>query len=370
MKKLLSFCLAGILICGATFAANDPDMQTVTSKRYVINELDKLQDKIPGTSGTKAVTLTGTRGGIEPTEVKESLGSSNSDPALPNVSAVNTGLSTKQDEIPAVNTNTVVTYTGTAGQIGQKGIYQDTGTYAAQSDNLIDAGTFNEALRTGLNNEFVCADTMPGTETCWLWTISAKQKLTLPNGYTELEYIESTGTQYINTRVSATANFDICIDGMLIRPYDGSRELFGVFPDDYSDLKVELFDNSLFASYISGSATWGGIDYGGVNNRFYICLSPHRILHSGGSKRINERPYSPTGAPVVLFGSHGVIGRIYGAEFYDGTTPTFHGIPARQDSDGKVGLYDLINERFLVNQSNGDDFIPGPEVGVYIPQGQ
>ena len=43
---------------GVAFATGDPDMQTVTSKRYVINELDKLQDKIPGTSGTKAVTLT------------------------------------------------------------------------------------------------------------------------------------------------------------------------------------------------------------------------------------------------------------------------------------------------------------------------
>ena len=155
---------------GVAFATGDPDMQTVTSKRYVINELDKLQDKIPGTSGTKAVTLTGSRGGIEPTAVKDDLGSNLSDPALPNVSAVNTGLATKQNEIPAVNTNTVVTYTGTAGQIGQKGIYQDTGTYAAQSDNLIDAATFNESLRNGLNSEFICADYAPTGE-CWLWTI-------------------------------------------------------------------------------------------------------------------------------------------------------------------------------------------------------
>ena len=249
MKKLLSFCLAGILICGATFAANDPDMQTVTSKRYVINELDKLQDKIPGTSGTKAVTLTGTRGGIEPTEVKESLGSSNSDPALPDVGAVNTGLSTKQNEIPAVNTNTVVTYTGTAGQIGQKGIYQDTGAYAAQSDNLIDAATFNEALRTGLNNEFVCAggeDSYSPTGECWLWTIGNTYNANAQ------QYVSAVGTGYQDGTPTPTNP----IEPVFYRQGDMILRKVGDYADSY-DATTQKITRRVGVKVLDGTEIFG-----------------------------------------------------------------------------------------------------------------
>ena len=187
MKKLLSLLL---IICSIGVAYAD-DKSTVTSLKYVTDELNTRQDKFGANDG-KAMTFTNVAGGNAPRDVKSSLGSNTSDNGLPTVSAVNTGLDDKQNTIPAVNTNTVVTYTGTPGTLGQKGIYQDTGTYASQQDNLIDAGTFNEALRTGLNSEFVCSENMPGTNNCWLWTIDNDY-----NG-TTVNYISATGTGYQN----------------------------------------------------------------------------------------------------------------------------------------------------------------------------
>ena len=166
MKKLLSLLL---IICSIGVAYAD-DKSTVTSLKYVTDELNTRQDKFGANDG-KAMTFTNVAGGNTPRDVKESLGTSTSDNGLPTVSAVNTGLDDKQNTIPAANTNTVVTYTGTPGTLGQKGIYQDTGTYASQQDNLIDAGTFNAALRNGLENEFVCADRDPVSNQCWLWSI-------------------------------------------------------------------------------------------------------------------------------------------------------------------------------------------------------
>ena len=168
MKKLLSLLL---IICSIGVAYAD-DKSTVTSLKYVTDELNTRQDKFGANDG-KAMTFTNAAGGNLPRDVKENLGTSTTDSGLPTVSAVNTGLENKQDEIGAANTNTVVTYTGTPGTLGQKGIYQDTGTYATQSDNLIQASTFNAALRNGLENEFVCAGTDDGTANgnCWLWTI-------------------------------------------------------------------------------------------------------------------------------------------------------------------------------------------------------
>ncbi|MBO4582690.1 MAG: hypothetical protein J5714_01355, partial [Alphaproteobacteria bacterium] len=110
------------------------------------------------------------------------LGNSTSDTSLPMVGGVNTKLATKQDEIPAKNTNTVLTYTGVAGTVGEKGIYQDTGTYASQTDSLIDAGTFNTALKNGLDNEFVCAG-YAATGECWLWSVDNTTTNTIQKSY-------------------------------------------------------------------------------------------------------------------------------------------------------------------------------------------
>ena len=176
MKKLLSLLL---IICSIGVAYAD-DKSTVTSLKYVTDELNTRQDKFGANDG-KAMTFTNVAGGNAPRDVKTNLGSNTSDNGLPTVSAVNTGIATKQDEIGAANTNTVVTYTGVAGTVGQKGIYQDTGTYASQQDNLIDAGTFNAALRNGLENEFVCADRDPVSNQCWLWTIDNATENQSPN---------------------------------------------------------------------------------------------------------------------------------------------------------------------------------------------
>ena len=172
MKKLLSLLL---IMCSIGVAYAD-DKSTVTSLKYVTDELNTRQDKFGANDG-KAMTFTNVAGGNLPRDVKASLGSNTTDSGLPTVSAVNAGLDDKQDEIGAVNTNTVVTYTGTPGTLGQKGIYQDTGTYATQSDNLIQASTFNAALRNGLENEFVCADRDPVSNQCWLWTIHNEENV-------------------------------------------------------------------------------------------------------------------------------------------------------------------------------------------------
>ena len=197
MKKLLSLLL---IICSIGVAYAD-DKSTVTSLKYVTDELNTRQDKFGANDG-KAMTFTNVAGGNAPRDVKSSLGSNTSDTGLPTVSAVNAGLDDKQNTIPAANTNTVVTYTGVAGTLGQKGIYQDTGTYASQQDNLIDAGTFNAALRNGLENEFVCADRDPVSNQCWLWTIDNTY-----NGVTE-NYVSATGTGYQNGTPTPTNPID------------------------------------------------------------------------------------------------------------------------------------------------------------------
>ncbi len=186
MKKFLLFGLmAAIMPAVAEEAA---DRKTATSLKYVTHELDTRQDKF-GADTNKAMEYTNAAGTVQKRAVTSELGSSTSDTSLPMVGGVNTKLATKQDDIDPVNDHTAVTYTGQPGGIGRKGIYQTTGTYTEQSDNLIDAKTFNAALKNGLDSEFRCSDNRdPVSGLCWLYTIH--------NTYEESAqpYISATGT--------------------------------------------------------------------------------------------------------------------------------------------------------------------------------
>ena len=240
MKKLLSLLL---IICSIGVAYAD-DKSTVTSLKYVTDELNTRQDKFGANDG-KAMTFTNAAGGNLPRDVKASLGTSTSDSGLPTVSAVNTGLENKQDEIGAANTNTVVTYTGTPGTLGQKGIYQDTGTYAAQQNNLIQASTFNAALRNGLENEFVCADRDPVSNQCWLWTIDNDY-----NG-TTVNYISATGTGYQNGTPTPTNP----IDPVFYRQGNMILRRVGGYADSY-DATTHKITRNVGVKVFDGTEDW------------------------------------------------------------------------------------------------------------------
>ncbi len=168
MKKFLLFGLiAAIMPAVAEEAA---DRKTATSLKYVEHELDTRQNKFTAEQN-KAMEYTNTAGDVQKRTVKSDLGSDTSDTSLPMVGGVNTKLNQKQDDIGPVNDHTAVTYTGQPGGIGQKGIYQTTESYAEQSDNLIDAKTFNAALKNGLDSEFICSEFKPDTNLCWVYSI-------------------------------------------------------------------------------------------------------------------------------------------------------------------------------------------------------
>ena len=202
MRKFMIFGLFAAFI-GFAFADDIADRQTVTSLTYVNDELSEKQDIFGAQSGTKVATFTNTAGEITPREVKSDLGNNTNDTALPTVSAVNTGLDATQDTLGAnKHADYVATYTNAPGELGEKGIYQDSGTYAEQQNALVDAGTFNAALQNGLDNEFVCANRPdaydPVTGNCWLWEIHNKTENKSPNLFNVSKIASSPSYGFIN----------------------------------------------------------------------------------------------------------------------------------------------------------------------------
>ncbi len=170
MKKFLMF---GLVVAIMPAVAEDAaDRKTATSLKYVEHELDTRQNKF-GAEQNKAMEYTNTAGDVQKRTVKSDLGSDTSDTSLPMVGGVNTKLNQKQDDIDPVNDHAAVTYTGQPGGIGRKGIYQTTESYAEQRNDLIDAKTFNAAIKNGLDSEFKCREDNldPVSNLCWLYTI-------------------------------------------------------------------------------------------------------------------------------------------------------------------------------------------------------
>ncbi len=199
LKKFLLFGLiAAILPAVAEEAA---DRKTATSLKYVEHELSMRQNKFTAEQN-KAMEYTNSAGTVQKRAVTSDLDNGGTD-SLPMVGGVNVKLNMKQDDIAAVNDHTAVTYTGQPGGIGRKGIYQTSESYANQSDNLIDAKTFNAALKNGLDSEFVCREDNldPVSGLCWLYTIHNNIGGMLPDGYTELEYVKNNTQTLIDTGI-------------------------------------------------------------------------------------------------------------------------------------------------------------------------
>ena len=206
LKKLFVFGLLAAVL--PAFAEEVADRKTATSLKYVEHELDTRQDKFTAEQN-KAMEYTDSAGTVQKRTVKSDLGTNTSDTSLPMVGGVNVKLATKQDDIAAVNDHTAVTYTGTAGQIGQKGIYQTSESYVEQSDNLIDAKTFNAALKRGLDSEFLCSEYKPGTDLCWVWSIhnTGDNNLFTTAGATLNKYYSESGTEGNGTYPQYGYNF-------------------------------------------------------------------------------------------------------------------------------------------------------------------
>ena len=353
--RIMKILLCGLLMALPVFAEETEDRQTATSLHYVSHELDTRQNKL--TAGTNAaLTYTNTAGGVGQRTVKENLNGGTTDTSLPQVNAVNAGLDTKQNDIATIDDHTAVTYTSQVGTIGQKGIYQTDGTYAAQSDNLIDAKTFNAALKNALDSEFVCADRpdayAPGTNTCWLWQIH--EGIRVP-------YISATGTVTQNGTPTPTSP----IEPVFYRQGDMILRRVGDYADSY-DATTHKITRRVGEKMFNGTENWR---YRDDLNGFLINVGDSDIQNN------DYRPYCThlvTRRATDGFGGTNYVKRGANSNtwffFVEGitTVPEFKQWLADQYADGTpVTLYYL-----LVTPTEEDWTETTYNENVYLPQNQ
>ena len=193
--------------------------------------------------------------------------------------------------------------------------------------------------------------------------------MALPSGYTPLEYIESTGSQYVDTGFKPNQDTRVVCDFQVIGTATTWRSIFGT--------RNNTSNANTFAFWIDGSGKFGS---------FYtpsgsIAYFPTTLSATGRHVVDMNKNVSTIGADVVtqtyqtiscgyslyLFAvntantaEHYCPVRIYSCKVFDNGTIIRDYLPV-QRSDGEVGLLDQVNFVFYPDAA-GVGFVAGPEV--------
>lgn len=196
----------------------------------------------------------------------------------------------------------------------------------------------------------------------------------LPVGYKELEYIETSGTQVIDTGVfpNQDTSFELDIDILETNKTDHRHFFSANSTTAYFAHRITADFTGLATRYATGALQTipGGKPYG-----------RKKIVRNKNVLRVNdgEEVVSPTGKFSISYGiaigghcsSSGISQtsnvRIYPCNIKgNGTDLTRDFVPCQNES-GKNGLYDLVSKAFFGNAiPGGSDFIAGPEI-TYPP---
>lgn len=184
--------------------------------------------------------------------------------------------------------------------------------------------------------------------------------MALPSGYTKLDYIESSGTQYINTGFTPKGNSRVVMDfeNMLI-PADAAA-LFGARTDTEKNVFGMWFDTTAVQPHY-GSVGYNTkpIAVSSYNVRQIYDLNKGVATVGGTSVTFSQLTFNSSCALTLLaMNTNGEVderrasGKIYSAKVYDNGTLVRDFIPCKNAS-GTIGLWDNVNSVFYANAGTG-----------------
>lgn len=192
----------------------------------------------------------------------------------------------------------------------------------------------------------------------------------LPAGYTELEYIQSSGAQYIDTGFVPNSNTRIVSD---FEAMDGPYQfvsIFGQRSSSNADGTFLFMQNGVFNAMYGTSYTSFDNDYDFSTQRHVCDFNKNVVTVSEKSVVLPISSFvgatSLTLFAVNTSGTKDLIGnvRCYSCKIFDNDSIVRDLVPCIGPS-GAVGLYDVIGKSFYPNGGTGG-FIAGPEVGKTI----
>ena len=188
----------------------------------------------------------------------------------------------------------------------------------------------------------------------------------LPDGYIRLDYIESSGTQYIDTLFIPDSNTKVVMDAQMIgfNSEEDSQAFYGVRTNNREGWYA-LYYNTAGKRYTLG---YGSLPINYVTDFItdrVIVTADKNVATIGDRVRIERKAEEFTAAynlhlfamkqPSKVFIES--VMRLYSCQIYDDGVLVRDYVPCVNES-GEVGLYDLVSKAFYGNAGTGE-FVAG-----------
>lgn len=187
----------------------------------------------------------------------------------------------------------------------------------------------------------------------------------LPDGYTQIEYVQSDGgAHWIDTGFKPNQNTGIIAKFQLLSSTANQTPIYA----------RTAMNVAAFGVFIDASSKWTA-DYG--TKIFTGTTSAQSLINLNFNKNVvkfNDESYTfdtqtfQSNSNLTIFGRNtgGTVQytakmKLYSCEIYDNGTLIRNFIPCK-NSSGTIGLYDIVNSQFYTNVGTGGVFTAGPEV--------
>ena len=182
------------------------------------------------------------------------------------------------------------------------------------------------------------------------------------NNYTQLDYIESTGTQYINTGIYPKSNTKVVCDLQYTENVGNCNNGWG--SSGSQEAYMWGINSVNFCTFVSSQWSYQNSSVAKDLNRHVFNLSSGSQKFDGtefGTSTIGDTATSSQ--TMYLFANHVEWNnvpedyckeRIYYCKILEGNILVREFIPCKRNSDNKPGLYDAVTNSFYVNLGLGE----------------
>lgn len=192
----------------------------------------------------------------------------------------------------------------------------------------------------------------------------------LPKEYTQVEYIESSGSQYINTGFVPNSNTRVVMDVMLVKQTVAAKAIFGARSassgtDSGSFTFLSIETGAKTRSDYFGSSVTGNFP---ILGKRVVIDRDKNVCNVDGNVITNKTSANKCSVNMYLFAVNTANSavlwsnlKLYSCQIYDNGTLKLDFVPAKRVSDNVIGMYDMVSKTFFTNAGTGV-FTAGAEV--------
>lgn len=190
----------------------------------------------------------------------------------------------------------------------------------------------------------------------------------LPEGYTEVEYIQTNGTVsiYFSPYSSLSISGTRAVLDLEAAPYASSKEfIFWTQSGNAKQFRLYRISSTAFQYYFGGKQYSVNMAFPSERTMLDLDLINKKLTIGGTSRTLTVDNVS-TQSTVCLFqadsGSTSLPAKLFSAKLYNSSgTLVCDYVPCVRESDGEIGLYDIVRNKFN-KASPQSTIIAGPAI--------